>query len=320
MPAKRQSRAPRRGPVTPVTYAPPADYALDVELYPARELERRAGDVELRGFERIDFHCLLYVTAGRYVHVVDFDMLDCSRGTLIVLQPGQVHRFGDLSGWDGWLMVLRPELLPLRSRASKVVAELEMMQRLESLPTHLKLSAATQRAVSETFERMADDGRRAPTAVLNVLLRSQVEALITRLHMDGAASMVNEAVQPVLVERYRRYCAAIERQFAHWHDVARYAKHLGCSEKSLARAARLVADRNAKAILVDRIVLEAKRLLAHSVLPVANVGDRLGFSEATNFVKFIRRETGLTPGALRAQLTGLENPAPRPRSRRTRGK
>jgi AraC-like DNA-binding protein len=167
---------------------------------------------------------------------------------------------------------------------------------------------------------MADDARRAPTAVLNALLRSQVEALITRLHMDGAASMANEVVHPVLVERFRRYCAAIERQFTNWHDVARYAKHLGCSEKGLARAARLVADRNAKAVLVDRIVLEAKRLLAHSVLPVASVGDRLGFSEATNFVKFIRRETGLTPGALRAQLTGLRNPALRPRSRRTRGK
>jgi AraC-like DNA-binding protein len=35
-------------------------------------------------------------------------------------------------------------------------------------------------------------------------------------------------------------------------------------------------------------------------LPVAAVGDQLGFDEATNFVKFFRRETGLTPGAFRA--------------------
>jgi len=34
---------------------------------------------------------------------------------------------------------------------------------------------------------------------------------------------------------------------------------------------------------------------------VAVIGDQLGFAEATNFVKFFRRETGLTPGAFRVE-------------------
>lgn len=58
---------------------------------------------------------------------------------------------------------------------------------------------------------------------------------------------------------------------------------------------------NVKAFLVNRIVLEAKRLLAHTALPVAAIGDRLGFAEATNFVKFFRRETGMPPGAFRTK-------------------
>jgi AraC-like DNA-binding protein len=49
--------------------------------------------------------------------------------------------------------------------------------------------------------------------------------------------------------------------------------------------------------------LEAKRLLAHSLFPVANIGYEIGFSEPTNFVKFFRRETRLTPGAFRSQLS-----------------
>jgi AraC-like DNA-binding protein len=40
----------------------------------------------------------------------------------------------------------------------------------------------------------------------------------------------------------------------------------------------------------------------HSLLPVANIGYELGFSEPTNFVKFFHRETRLTPGAFRAQM------------------
>ena len=111
--------------------------ALDVELYPAVKLHRRAGDVELRGFERIDFHCMLYVISGRYLHVVDFDMLDCARGSIVVLQPGQVHRFGDLSGWDGWLLIFRSGVPPPpQPRIGKAVDEIKMLLQLQSLPTN----------------------------------------------------------------------------------------------------------------------------------------------------------------------------------------
>jgi len=35
-------------------------------------------------------------------------------------------------------------------------------------------------------------------------------------------------------------------------------------------------------------------------VPVATISDELGFDEATNFVKFFRRETEQTPRAFRA--------------------
>ncbi len=265
----------------------------------------------MRGFERTDFHCLLYVTPGRYLHVVDFDMLDCARGSIVVLQPGQVHRFGDLTGWEGWLLIFRSELLPPQPRIGKAVDQIKMLQQLQSLPTHMALSHATQQAITETFQRMANDARRPATPSLNQLLRCQVEELVIRLHIDDPTSLTNNADQPALVQRFQRYRAAIEQHFTKRHDVNHYARHLGCSAKSLTRAALMVTDRNAKAVLTDRIMLEAKRLLAHSVLPVADIGDRLGFSEATNFVKFFRREAGLTPSAFRAQLRGLRGGAER---------
>jgi AraC-like DNA-binding protein len=93
----------------------------------------------------------------------------------------------------------------------------------------------------------------------------------------------------------------VEREYRRWHSVGQYASRLGCSEKSLSRATRTVVDMSAKSLLVDRIVLEAKRLLAHSVSPVAAIAAELGFDEATNFVKFFRRETGVTPGSFRGR-------------------
>jgi AraC-like DNA-binding protein len=298
-------RAVRR-PVTSVHYAAPPDYALDVEVYPVAELRRRVGDADARGLERIDFHSLLYVTAGRYAHIVDFETQVMTPGSLLFLRPGQVHRFGDLSGCDGWLLVFRSELLPSGSEANadKAVDGLELRQLADVQPTHLRLPVNVRPAVTETLERMADDATRPACRALNALMRSQMQSLLIRLQLDGAPSAPGERVQPAALQRYQRFRAAVERDFARCHGVAHYAARLGCSEKSLTRAALQVTDRSAKAVISERLVLEAKRLLAHTLLPVAVIGDQLGFAEATNFVKFFSRETGLTPGAFRAEQRG----------------
>jgi AraC-like DNA-binding protein len=205
------------------------------------------------------------------------------------------------------MLVFRAELLPSDGRPAsepetgQVLVESEPMPLAEGWRTHRHLSAPARRAVTEAFERMADDAGRPASSALNMLLRSQVQSLLIRLRLDGAPSAADERIEPVVLQRYRRYRAAVERHFARWHSVAPYAARLGCSERSLTRAAHLVTDRSAKAVLTERLVLEAKRLLAHTSLPVATIGDQLGFGEATNFVKFFRREAGLTPGAFRAK-------------------
>ena len=66
-----------------------------------------------------------------------------------------------------------------------------------------------------------------------------------------------------------------------------------------ASAWHAVTGVGAKAFLTNRIVLEARRLLVHTRAPVATISEQLGFDEATNFVKFFRREAGVTPGAFR---------------------
>ncbi|GAA3572971.1 hypothetical protein GCM10022222_66530 [Amycolatopsis ultiminotia] len=56
---------------------------------------------------------------------------------------------------------------------------------------------------------------------------------------------------------------------------------------------------SAKRFLDERIALEARRRLVTTDSSVATIARELGFTEATNFVKFYRRLTGTTPTATR---------------------
>ena len=246
------------------------------------------------------------------MHMVDFESIACTQGSLLVLRPGQIQRFDLGSDWQGWMLIFRPEFLqPLlqpssqQKMATALVAELEIFNCLETLPTHLALNGYAQKAVLEGIIRMTGDAQlKSDTKILHMLLRNQLHALLVRLHLIQAGDKKTETSAPIFLKRFIAYRLAVERNFQCWHQVADYAKYLGCSEKSLSRATHSVVKLSAKAFLSKRVLLEAKRLLSHTDMPISNIADALGFDEATNFVKFFRREADCSPGDFRQQNLG----------------
>ncbi|TVO68442.1 AraC family transcriptional regulator [Denitromonas ohlonensis] len=284
-----------------IGYQPPDRYRLDLEVMSMSELRQRVVEEDERLAHRIDFHVLILVSQGHCVHTVDFTPIPCRPGALLALRPAQAQRFDFSSDWEGWVTIFRPEfLLPVHSTAS--VDDLQMVSGLESLPEHQLLAEKDRQAVIHALAQMHEDTRLdAPTKDVNRLLRHQLSALLTRLHLiHGRQSSPSGQASPNL-QRFKRFKQRLEKDFARQHQVAGYARQLGCSEKSLSRATLDVAGVTAKTYIAARINLEAKRLLAHTALPIAQIADRIGFDEPTNFVKFFKREVGCSPGEFRRQ-------------------
>jgi len=294
MAGARDQRGKER--IAEVGYRAPDDVGLDVEVVDAVELGRRVEEVPDRGIERVDLLGVLYVQGGRYDHAVDFETHRCTAGSALVVRPGQVHRFGATSGWQGWLVVARPEHDWVERPPSAPTG-----QGPDDLRTHVRLDPPARRAVEATLRQMAADAAGAgPSELRNRLLVHQLRTVLVRLELADGRRPEATGIDPRLLDRFRQFRAELDREHARWRSVAPYARALGCSERSLSRACETVAGRTAKGVITDRVVLEAKRLLVHTDDPVAVLASRLGFDEATNFVKFFRRETGTTPGAFRA--------------------
>ncbi|MBI3898705.1 MAG: AraC family transcriptional regulator [Gammaproteobacteria bacterium] len=292
------------GKIVIAPYRPAANYGLDLEIFPASVLQRKASVAYLRIAKRIEFHLLIFVTGGQCSIMVDFESIACKRGSLLMLQPGQVHRFDATATWNGWIVIFRPEFLEPKETTIPI-GEWEIFQQLDELPMALVLNASEQQAVAESVTRMFQDAQlNASAGIRHALLRNQLHALLIRLHLVQGRRSKTAHIAPVLLQRFKQYRLAVERDFPQRHRVADYAKRLGCSEKSLGRAVLEAAGQSAKAYLSQRIALEAKRLLAHTGLPISVIADRLGFDEATNFIKFFRREAGCAPGDFRSQYAG----------------
>jgi transcriptional regulator GlxA family with amidase domain len=82
-------------------------------------------------------------------------------------------------------------------------------------------------------------------------------------------------------------------------DVAAMARHAGVSPRTFARRFRAEAGTTPLQWLLARRVLEARRLLESSDLPVEDVAWRCGFGTAASLREHFRRATATTPTAYR---------------------
>lgn len=98
----------------------------------------------------------------------------------------------------------------------------------------------------------------------------------------------------------RRYLALVEQHHREHRPLSFYAEALGVTPDHLSRSCRAGTKQSALQILHERLMLEARRLLAYSAMPVSEVAQQLGYDDAAYFSKFFSRSVGNTPSEYRA--------------------
>lgn len=280
-----------------LAYQAPPGTPAGVEVLSLAELRERAPEGLLARPQRLDFHQIVAVDSGSAAHTVDFVGHRLTAGSVLWVRPGQVQRFGDVAAVEGTVVLVQPGFLP---PGTSVAAMADDLYR----PVLWQPGGEDLEAVFCAVRHLATDfrtGGRLPPGIRADVLRHLLSVLVLRLsHVAGPA----HAAPPPLPEAFVRFRAAVERDFTTRHRVTDYARALGYSPRTLSRATLAAAGVGAKEFVDRRVLLEAKRLLAHSGLSAARIGERLGFDDAANFSKYFQHRAGLSPGAFRTAQRG----------------
>ena len=251
--------------------------------------------------QRADFHVLAIVGSGRGTVTVDFVRHPLAAGTIVWVRPGRVHRWDDIAVVNGTLVLFRPESVPHGSPGADPLGPVSWRQ---------PGGTALVRLAADHLRREYDAARTRPSRGSAAIVRALLEVLLLRASDCAPAP-------PARREDFAAYAAAVEEHYATSREVGWYARRLGYSARTLSRATQEAVGRSAKQYVDDRVVLEAKRLLAHTVLTVAECARRTGFDDPANFSKFFRARAGLTPGAFagRASTASPHDPTDLPGNR-----
>jgi AraC-like DNA-binding protein len=243
---------------------------------------------------RPTFHHLVAIRGGQLDCSVDFTEHQLLEGDLIWVKPGQILQFGpQLETSQGIIVLFAAEFLD-DATASAAHAD----------RPDASLVPIRSPALLPLTEMLADDYHNPgglPADIHIAILRHVLSILLLRIGNHGHPS---SDPADAAFEVFRQ---AVDDGFADTHRVEDYARQLGYSVRTLTRTSHVATGYGAKRVITERVLLEAKRLLAHTDLTSTAIAARIGMADPAAFGKFFRHQTGETPATFRNRIRGADN-------------
>ncbi|MGF1698808.1 AraC family transcriptional regulator [Photobacterium makurazakiensis] len=246
----------------------------------------------IRGIEtvsrphRLNFSALVYITEGEGLHFVEHKMHLLRAGTLLVLGKNQIHAFAKQRTVDGYVLSFDCSFLSSSNTDpyfDLMLAAMGQINCVSNVSENIGLLFSALVCEFQSASEFQDE-------VIRNLLRSIILKAVVPTYQEQY-----HHAQRVGNSEYYRLKKYIDEHFQDRPTVADISLALGKSSKQLDKLARDHACQSVKELVDERVLVEAKRLLAFSQYSISDVANHLGFNEATNMAKFFKRQTDINP-------------------------
>lgn len=245
---------------------------------------------ELRPHRHARLHQFLLIERGGGRADLDGRAVTLAPGTAISIPRGHVHGFVFSRDTQGWVVTLTSDLVDQSLHPGEGLRPL--LGAARSFPYDYDLRRLVQRIFTEYAGQAFARAQ---------VLRSQSGALIGMMARAIAASA--DPGDPGRENPlFRRFESLVEQQFRARRGVAEYAAQLAVSPTHLNRIVRQATGGSASALITQRMLREARRMLIYTNLSAAEIAYDLGFADPAHFSRVFTRGTGLPPRGFRRRL------------------
>jgi AraC family transcriptional regulator, transcriptional activator of pobA len=251
-------------------------------------------------------HQFQFLEQGRIAGTIDGIAFDAEAPVLLMLAPGSVHGFTYTRDAVGHQVTLPTATLQQLLGGSSL-AEQELGASFV-LPGVVEEDAA---GWTQLFAQLAREFRAQQPGRVHALQACATLLAVQFLRRRGE-QFAREQAQGSRDALVQRYLALVEQHYREQQPLTFYADALGVTPDHLSRTCRNLKKQSALQLLHDRLMLEARRLLAYTPMPVAEVAQALGYADAGYFSKFFGRSVGNTPSEYRELVAKGVKGAARP--------
>lgn len=276
---------------------------IEFEIFTISNLFSRLDkiDFQLDQPHRVDFYHIIYITRGSGHHYIDFNPYPYTEGSIIFISKGQVHAFDERFDTEGFVVLFTDEFLSRNMIHSDILS----FYRLYNYHLHEPIIQPEETG-GDTFKIIVNE-MYWEYLLSNSFAKEEILRLLLKLMLLRA-----ERIKRTLIPKEKNtewfttfsvFKNHLEKQFAQTRNASDYAKMMKISYKHLNEVCKSITGSTAKTFIDQFIILETKRRLAISDIPVKELTYALGFDEPTNFIKFFKKHTHQSPSQFKRKLT-----------------
>nr|CAB87571.1 FldE protein [Sphingobium sp. LB126] len=241
-----------------------------------------------------DLNHIILIAQGGGTMRADGNTLSFDAPCLLLVPRGIIHGFTWLRESRGWVMTISDSYL------QHLLERDEDLQPLFRVPRAVPLPPAELSEVEADIQRLAQE-----LAWSGPGQRGAIEALLLGLMVQALRHAALTEAGPRAGGRQARLVARlrerIELHFRRREPVDAYALALGVTRTALRQACSHVAGMSPAAMVDERALLEARRLLLYSNLSIAEIAYAVGFDDPAYFSRFFARHLDRPPRDWRAE-------------------
>lgn len=242
---------------------------------------------------RTGFYHILWFQEGSPKHMVDFNPIEIRPNSILFLPKDTVQRFDKNGNFDGKAILFTESFFCRTELDSKYLRSTILFNNLFSV-SQVQLSKSTN-TIRDLFQQIETELANEIDQFQSDILKNLLHNLLLISERESKQSGFKEIRKGPDFDYILLFKDILENQYKTQKQVSSFALKLGITEKRLNLATSRVFGKTPKQIIDERIMLEAKRLLAHTNESIKEIGFVLGFEEPTNFIKYFRKHQKATP-------------------------
>lgn len=249
---------------------------------------------------RLNHYSLIWIKKGSGTATIDLSEHDFTHGTMFALTPYQSFKFREKEGLEGVALNFHPDFFCIHKHQDQVACNGVLFNNVYN-PPMLQINDKTKGDFEMLISLMRNGIQNVDLAQYDLLVSYLKVFLITASRIKvqqhpEELDAVPDNTEPFILQKLMDM---IEDNFKSKHSASEYAELLNISPQALAKITKSHFNKTTTNLIVERIIIEAKRELYLTNKSIKEIAFDLGYEDEHYFSRFFKNNVDISPTVYR---------------------
>lgn len=254
---------------------------------------------ELEFPHKQDFYSIYFIEDAKGEMIIDNFRIRLDNPKVIINKSHCISKISINRKAKGKIICFTEDFFSLRYN-NNILKQFSFIK-MNSVP-YIRLSSENNeklqillRLITEEFHLNKKDSKKVLRSYLNIILFE-----LDRLYHPIEVINNNKSIK---LEKIQEFEKLVDKHFDTKKHPHEYAELLHISSNYLNKICKEVIGITAGEMIRKRIILESERLLNYTNYSINEIAYKLGFENASYFITFFKKQTGVTPKQFRKNIS-----------------